>query len=253
MFCWICASRFDTFLAYGLPRRKGRCPVCGAKPRSRVLAWLLREVLCPGLGRQARILEAGASRFSVDHLLAPRITGNRPCTVIDVRRLSHHARIRSPHAFVRMDVSRMGFRARSFELVLCNNTLPYVSHDRRALAEIRRCLAPDGLAMINTHREPGSTLSARAHRLRHPELGHDFYAMNGDKWVYGEDFFDRVTEAGLGYGVVEIFSRRAETFLRANGLKRRNEIIFAFNTPDALERCRHPDVEIRRTATGTNA
>lgn len=251
MYCWICERRVDAFLAYGLPSRRGRCPVCGAKPRGRLLGWLLREVLCPRLRDSARILEAGASRFAVDYLLTPRFLDKRRCTVIDVRRLSHHARIQSPGRFVRMNVSQMGFRAGSFDLILCNNTLPYVSDDRRALAEIRRCLAPDGLAMINTHREPGKTLPVHEHRERFPELGDDYYATNGDKRVYGDDFFDRVAEAGLECRVAGIFAGRPESFLRGNGLKRRNEIILAFRTPDALDGCRHPDVAFGLPASGT--
>ena len=244
MFCWICSNEVAEFGPYGLPPRRGRCPHCGAKPRGRLLGWLLKDVICPRLPDGARVLEAGASKFSVDHLLTPEFTGAHRATVIDLRLLHHHRRLRAPHDFVQMDLSRMGFAAASFDLVLCNNTLPYVSDDRRAIAEIRRCLKPDGLAIINTHRERGATMSVREHRRLHPELDDDYYAVNGDKRVYGEDFFQRVAEAGLECVTAHAFTQRSGEFLAGNGLKHVNEIIFAFKHRSALERCRHADIEL---------
>lgn len=244
MYCWICAKEVAEFLPYGIPPKRGRCPHCAAKPRGRLLGWLLKEVLCPRLGATARLLEAGASKFAVDYLLNCGFVGARRCTVIDLRRLRHHKRLKAPNNFVQMDLIRMGFRAESFDLILCNNTLPYVSDDRQALMEIRRCLKPDGLAIINTHRQPGPTMSVSEHRRLHPELDDDYYAVNGDQRVYGDDFFDRVRAAGLGCRVASAFQRRTDEFLRGNGLKRHNEIIFAFVNPTALTRCRHEDIRM---------
>lgn len=192
----------------------------------------------------SRLLEAGASKFSISYLLAPRFINGHRCTVIDLRRLRHHRRLNSPHDFVQMDLTRMGFNTGSFDLILCNNTLPYVSDDYQALGEIRRCLKADGVAIINTHREPGPTLSVSEHRRVHPELDDDYYAENGDQRVYGDDFFQRVREAGLGCSTASAFSRQSGDFLASNGLKRHNEIIFAYVDPAALERCRHADIEL---------
>lgn len=244
MYCWICENEVSVFAPYGVPRRTGKCPHCGAKPRSRVLAWLLREVLGPGLGGGARILEVGPSQLGAETLLQTRPLGPRPWTMIDRRITRAHRRIRRPHRFVRMDVTRMGFASRSFDLILCNNVLPYIKEDRQALAEVARCLTIEGLAMINTHTGAGHTLSVPAHRRLHPELGDDYYAENGDQWVYGEDFFERVASAGLHYRVAKLFEKRPREFLDENGLKRNNECILAFKAPAALERCLHPELRL---------
>lgn len=244
MYCWICENRVFEFAPYGVPRRRGRCPHCGAKPRGRLLAWFLREVLAPTLARNAEILEVGPSRFSVDLLLRSQPTGSLPWTFIDRRVTGAHRRIGNPHRFVQMDVTRMGFKSRSFDLILCNNILPYVEQDRAALGEIRRCLKADGLAIINTHTEPGPTLPVPAHRRLHPELGDDYYAENGDQWVYGEDFFDRVASAGLDYRIAKLFGNRCRRFLDENGLKRDNECILAFKERIALQRCLHRELKL---------
>lgn len=192
-------------------------------------------------------MEAGASKFSVEQLLTPDILDGLRCTVIDLRRLRHHRRLKAPHDFVQMDLTRMGFDAASFDLILCNNTLPYVSDDYRALGEIRRCLKRGGLAIINTHREPGRTMSVREHRRLHPELNDEYYAVNGDQRVYGDDFFDRVNESGLGCKTARAFALRSEKFVASNGLKRHNEIIFAYADPSALNLCRHPDLDLSQS------
>ena len=136
---------------------EARCPHCGAKPRNRALVWLLETHLVPRLGPRAEVLEVGASAIAARH--HPRIVaaGGARYTAIDVRRLKFHRTIPAPHRFVEMDISRAAFADASFDLILCNNTLPYVRDYRAALADIRRCLKPQGLAMIDTHREHGSS------------------------------------------------------------------------------------------------
>lgn len=244
MYCWICRNKVSRFTAYGIPSRLGKCPHCGAKPRGRLLGWFLEQVLIPALPADARILEVGPSKFSTQGLL-PRTDASRPWTLIDVRRTAAQRRVQSPHRFLQMDVCELGFRDNCFDLILCNNVLTYVRRDREALAEIRRCLKPEGIAMINTHTGRGATVAAEAHRRCHPEMGDDFYAVNGDQWVYGDDFYSRIEDAGLKFRIISLFENRPEEFLRENGLKRVNECLLACIEPVALERCLHQDVRIR--------
>ena len=130
----------------------------------------------------------------------------------------------------------LGFGDACFDFILCNNTLPYIREDRRALAEIARCLKPAGLAMIDTHRGAGATCSAEAFRREHPDIGEDWFAANGDAWVYGEDFLDRVREAGLQPVEIELFPAAPSRFFAANGLKPRVRGLFASRHPAGLRR-----------------
>ena len=138
--------------------------------------------------------------------------------------------------FAAASAARLPFAGASFDFVLCNNTLPYVREDCRALAEIARCLGREGLAMIDTHRGPGATRTAGAHRRAHPELGEDWFDANGDAWVYGEDFLDRVRDAGLAPVEMELFPGAPDTFFTANGLKPRVRALFAPRRPAGLRR-----------------
>ena len=70
--CWVCSKRVARFESYGVPPRTGRCPHCGAKPRSRALHRLVRDRIGPRLRTGDRVLEIGPSHFSADHLIGGR-------------------------------------------------------------------------------------------------------------------------------------------------------------------------------------
>lgn len=234
--CWVCSRRVARFEAYGVPPRIGRCPHCGAKPRSRALHRLVRDRIGPRLAPGDRVLEIGPSRFSADYIIGGSLFGPARCVAVDVRRRRHHRRLGAGARFVASGAAALPFADAAFDFVLCNNTLPYVREDRRAMAEIARCLKRDGLAMIDTHRGPGATRTAVAHRREHPGIGEDWFAANGDAWVYGEDFLDRVREAGLEPVEIELFPGAPDRFFTANGLKPRVRALFASRLPAGLRR-----------------
>jgi len=247
--CWICSRPVVRFEPYGIPPRIGRCPHCGAKPRSRSLHRLVRDRIGPRLAVGDRVLEIGPSRFSVDHVIGSALFAPARCVAVDVRRQRHHRRLGAWGRFVEASAAMLAFADASFDFILCNNTLPYVREDRRALAEIARCLKRNGLAMIDTHRGPDATRTADACRREHPGLGVEWFAANGDAWVYGEDFLDRVREAGLEPADIELFPGSAPDFFTANGLKPRVRALFASRRPAGLRRffgpgaAVHPGVE----------
>lgn len=231
MFCWICASEVEAFGVYGIPPRTGRCPVCGAKPRYRALAWFLDEVARPRLDAGSQVLEVGPSRLSTTRLVRRETFGGGRYIAIDTRRLPHHGTLPAPHRFVQMDVTDLRFPDEHFDLILCNNILPYVRDDAAALRELRRCLKVDGVAMVNTHTHAGATRTASQLRAAYPDLGDDYFAENGDQWAYGEDFPERVRAAGLTLRVETLFADRDPGFVARNGLKARTEIMLAARAP----------------------
>ncbi|MCH8133589.1 MAG: class I SAM-dependent methyltransferase, partial [Myxococcales bacterium] len=57
---------------------------------------------------------------------ARAVIGGSRYTVIDRRTLEFHARIEPPHRFIPMDVTNADFADNSFDVILCNHTLPYI-------------------------------------------------------------------------------------------------------------------------------
>lgn len=238
--CWVCGNPVAEFLPYGIPPRPGRCPHCGAKPRNRAVHWYLREVVRPRLDAHSEVLEAGGSRFAVEQLCCRRVIGDARYTFIDIRTLGFHRSVRAPHRFIRMDVTRMGFADESFDVILCNHTLPYVRRDREALGEIFRCLKTDGLAMLDSSHTSGRTLPVSEYRRAHPELGDEYFAENGDQWVYGRDYLERLEDAGFQVRVDELFESSSAEFRRRHGLKSRHPLIVAFKSAQGARRFASP-------------
>lgn len=152
-------------------------------------------------------------------------------TAIDTRTLPVHAAIAPPHRFVPMNVTKMAFRDHTFDVILCNHTLPYVRDDRAAMLEIRRCLKHDGLAMLDVPRDAERTRTVADYRREHPELDDDYFAENGDQWVYGQDYLGRLRAAGFAVRIDRPFDGYGAAFKRENGLKERTEIIVGFKSP----------------------
>ncbi len=232
MFCRVCENDVTAFLPYGLPPRLGRCPHCDAKPRSRAMHWYLGEKTGALVGRGCEVLEVGPSRIAMRAHLA--VLGRVRYTAIDTRSLKFHASLTAPHRFLRMDVTRMRFADSAFDLILCNNVLPYVADFRQALAELRRCLKADGVAILNTPMQGDTTCSAREHRAAHPGLGDDYFAENGDQWVYGRDLLAHIAGAGLQVRCETPLAGSSAEFLRYHGLNADTEFVLAARSAAGL-------------------
>jgi SAM-dependent methyltransferase len=231
--CLACGGRFAAFALYGLPPRPGLCPRCGSKPRHRALLILLRRWLRPRLRDGSEVLEIGPSRPVTRFVPQPRIIGPARYTAID---LDHrpHAHLRRPHRFRRMDAAGLRFREATFDVILCNNVLPCASDDRAILAEIRRCLKPDGVAMVDVDVQIARTTPAARLRRRDPDRFTVAYvATNGPQRFYGRDYPGRLREAGLTPLRFDPLRGLGAAFRRAHGLKADSRVYLAFATPAA--------------------
>lgn len=166
-------------------RRDARCPNCQALERHRFLAILL-DVFAPYLRSQVvRVLDVAPTRIvrrmlesrfgSIDYLGLDLSTGR------DVR--------------LRADVTALPFPDRSMDLVLCYHVLEHVPDDAAALAELRRVLRPNGLALLQVPRrheeatDEGPVVPPETATVR---FGQDDHV----RW-YGHDVEQRLAAAGL--------------------------------------------------------
>lgn len=104
------------------------CPVCGALPRHRILAWRLSR--SPELVQGKRVLyfapEESMVRWMRRHGVA--FTTADLCQPADLK----------------LDMQSTGLDAESWDVVVCNHVLEHVGDWQAALAELRRILAPGG-------------------------------------------------------------------------------------------------------------
>jgi SAM-dependent methyltransferase len=171
--CPICGYR-GVFLDHA-GRRRQVCPGCGSRARHRALHIALGDyVLRHALPRAARALHFAPEaclHHTVGALAGRVVTADLEPRGVDLA----------------LDICRLPFRDASFGLVIASHVLEHVVDDRRALSEIRRVLAPGGLALLLVPVTAQKTV----------EYGAADPLRNDHVRECGPDYFERYREAGF--------------------------------------------------------
>lgn len=162
------------------------CPRCGCNDRERHLLMFLQAA-----GVLSALKGKSVLHFAPEKRLAPRIVAAGPARYVKADLYPQAVDV------IRVDMLAMQFADASFDVVIANHVLEHVDDDLRALAEIRRVLKPDGIAILqtpfskalqHTWSDPGITgKSARAQA----------YGQDDHVRLYGRDILERFASAGL--------------------------------------------------------
>jgi SAM-dependent methyltransferase len=111
---------------------------------------LVRYRVAGELAGGRRVLDAACGEGYGTALLAA--AGARSATGVDLDEVTIlHARERHPGPeFLTGDVLELALEADAFDLVVCFETIEHVSDPNRALGELDRVMAPDGLLIVST-------------------------------------------------------------------------------------------------------
>ena len=205
-YCPVCDTALQQF-----PPSAGRgtdteCPICLSRPRHR-LAWLyLRDKTDLLDGKPKRLL----------HVAPEMGLGRRFQQAPNVDYLSGD--LNSPDAMVKMDVTDIQYPENSFDVIFCSHVLEHVPDDRKAMRELYRVLKPGGWAILDvpilrktTLEDP--TVTTPAERLR-------VYLQEDHVRMYGEDYVDRLREAGFDVAVDKFINEFTDEEVRRMGLPR---------------------------------
>jgi SAM-dependent methyltransferase len=110
---------------------------------------LARYRLAAQLAAGQRVLDAASGEGYGSAIL--KAAGARAVTGVDVDpQTVEHARARYDAEFVVGDVAELPFAEDSFDLLVSFETIEHVADARRALAEFRRVLVPNGILLVST-------------------------------------------------------------------------------------------------------
>jgi SAM-dependent methyltransferase len=184
--CPCCEGRFGRFR-----RTDGEleCPRCGSRARQRLL-WLFLTAERLLATRGLRILHL-APEAAVERRLR-MLEGAEYVTVGIV----------NPLADVRAEVDSLPFEDGSFDRILCSYVLEGAPDDMSAMAELRRVLSPDGLAVVQA--------PVNAELQRTVEVG--------GLRAYGLDLEDRLRDSGFRVRVVPYAEEMDEVAAERHGV-----------------------------------
>jgi len=197
--CPLCqhAGVFLSYSNFGPPRRNAQCPHCGSLERHRLVGLCLHRLgVKPGLAD--RIVH-----FAPEPVIARFLAGHPGYTSADLQ----------PGAAREVqDITRMTYPDASMALFIANHVLEHVPDDAAAMKEIRRVLAPDGLAVLTVPldeeratTEEDLNVTDPAERLR--RFGHTDHVR-----IYGCDFTERLKAAGLRVQEFRASKREAKLY-----------------------------------------
>jgi SAM-dependent methyltransferase len=104
-----------------------------------------------------------------------------------------------PAAMVRLDITEIDFPDESFDVVYCSHVLEHVPDDRKALAEIRRVLKPDGWAILLVPIDAAETIEDPS--ITDPGERLRLFGQGDHVRRYGPDYVERLHQAGFDVAV----------------------------------------------------
>lgn len=211
--CCLCGWRGRFFLPGGLTiKRPGRkCPRCGSIERYRQLCVYLRE-RTDWLTRPARVLDLAPPPYF--QAFCRRQANWRYLT----------ADLMSPVVQIHTDITALSFGDRTFDLVFCFHVLEHVRADLAGMRELKRVVAPGGLALIQV---PLRGTTTEEDPDLDPSRYEECYGQSDHVRYYGLDLRERLVSAGFDVRVIEVPEEFPAEDVARYGLAGEDRYIFA--------------------------
>ena len=200
--CPLCGKSFRKFLPYGYvtPRKNALCPHCLALERHRLL-WLYLE-------RETTLKEALPELLHI----APEVCLMRHLKPLykGAKERYRTADLESPLADLHFDIQQIPIEDNQVEVVICNHLMEHVEDDRRAMRELHRILRPGGWGVLLSPVELDRSITYEDDSITDPEERTRIFGQYDHRRIYGNDFADRLHEAGFEVEDIDYAARLNE-------------------------------------------
>lgn len=223
--CPFCGGRYEVFLPYGadVPVLR-QYQVVGGGPRAEVIC---QSPFCSSLDRERLVYlflmhrtELLTSAARVLHVapepnLARRLRQRSIYTAVDLE---------AEDAVIRMDLTALGFRDSSFDVVICNHVLEHIADDRAALLEIHRVLRPTGWAVLQVPISQCAPATFEDESVTEPIDRERVFGQADHVRIYGQDYRDRLASAGYSIEVRNAAIEFGDSFCERHGLCKQENV-----------------------------
>lgn len=176
--CPVCAYEgpFLDFSSFAGARKHAMCPHCGALERHRLQYLVAMSALSDARAARARMLHFAPEAFLM-HIFARRFSTYETADLF-MEGVDH-----------KVDIQQLPFKDATYNVIFASHVLEHIRDDRKAIREIRRVLAPTGVAILPVPIVCTSTIeypNANPH-----EAGH-VRAPGLDYFERYKDYFSRI-------------------------------------------------------------
>ncbi|MDR2814181.1 MAG: methyltransferase domain-containing protein [Prevotellaceae bacterium] len=187
-------------------RENALCPSCLSLERHRLM-WLYLKNKTDFFSKRYRLLHIAPERCFIRSF--KKLLGDEYVT----------ADLESPWATIKMDVQNIPCGENEFDVIFCNHLLEHVADDRQAMREMFRVLRPGGWGIMLSPVTAGKKETYEDPSITSPKERLKAYGQSDHLREYGEDYPNRLAEAGFKVQTVDYAKELPETEVCASGLR----------------------------------
>ncbi len=178
-------------------RRRAGCFKCDSDDRERLVYLFLKEKLRIFNQKDLRILHI-APEYSLALKMLKIDFAEYVCGDL------FEPGYKYPDYVKNLDVTKLPFSDKSFDLVICNHVLEHVVEDRRAMNEIARVMDNYAKAILQVPISENSQHTYEDSRIVDPEDRTSHFGQPDHVRIYGQDYPERLQECGFSVNRINI-------------------------------------------------
>tara|TARA_B110000444_G_C18826106_1_gene590425 strand:- start:1463 stop:2230 length:768 start_codon:yes stop_codon:yes gene_type:complete len=109
----------------------------------------------------------------------------------------------SPLADVKADICNLPFKDNEFDYIFCNHVLEHIPDDNKAMSELFRVLAPNGIGIFQIPQDLSREFTFEDDSVTNPKERAIIFGQYDHVRVYGRDYFDKLREIGFNVAAID--------------------------------------------------
>lgn len=111
--------------------------------------------------------------------------------------------LKSPLADVKADICNLPFKDNEFDYIFCNHVLEHIPDDTKAMSELFRVLAPNGIGIFQIPQDLSREFTFEDYSITDPKERAKIFGQYDHVRVYGRDYFDKLRKNGFDVTAVD--------------------------------------------------